>query len=170
MTGSNTRSLYSPTDPNEYNDQLDKTDKVDYAGGIAETVGDATMAGGGLVAAIPLGGTTLIPAAVGVVVSLHGKFMSANAAKNQAKGNNYGRQNETKVSSTRKEAKDARPKPEPAKPGQKQVTNQTRNKSGEGNKMKTDGGKQTPHFHDKNHSNPKKPNVHYRTTKNAKEI
>ena len=28
--------------------------------------------------------------------------------------------------------------------------------------MKTDGGSQTPHFHDNNHNNKKKPNVHYR--------
>jgi len=31
--------------------------------------------------------------------------------------------------------------------------------------MKTDGNSQTPHFHDKNHNKPNKPNVHYRTTK-----
>lgn len=68
----------------------------------------------------------------------------------------------TKVFSTRKRAKDARPKPGPAKKGQKRVTRQTRNKKGEGNKMKTDGGSQTPHYHDKNHNNKKKPNVHYR--------
>jgi RHS repeat-associated protein len=72
------------------------------------------------------------------------------------------REQVTKVFSTRKKALDARPKPAPAKPNQKQVTHQTRNKSGEGKKFKTDGGSQTPHVHDINHSNKKKPNVHYR--------
>lgn len=75
----------------------------------------------------------------------------------------------TKVYPTRKKALDARPKPAPAKLGQKQVTRQTRNKSGEGKKFKTDGGSQTPHVHDKNHNNKKKPNVHYRVgTKKVK--
>lgn len=44
----------------------------------------------------------------------------------------------------------------PAKQGQKKVTRQTRNKSGEGNKFKTDGGKQTPHVHDRNHGKKRK--------------
>lgn len=72
------------------------------------------------------------------------------------------REQVTKVFSTRKKALDARPKPSPAKKGGKQVTRQSRNKVGEGKKMKTDGGSQTPHVHDKNHSNKNKPNVHYR--------
>jgi hypothetical protein len=42
------------------------------------------------------------------------------------------------------------------------VTNQTRNKAGEGDKMKTDHGSQTPHLHDRDHNNPNKDNVHYR--------
>ncbi len=76
--------------------------------------------------------------------------------------------NITKTFSTRKIAKNARPKPKPAKKGAKQVTRQTKNKSGEGNKMKTDRGSQTLHFHDRNHGNKKKQNVHYRTTKKYK--
>ena len=79
-----------------------------------------------------------------------------------------GRQNITKVFSTRKRAKDARPRPKPTQPGKKRVTRQTRNKSGEGNKMKTDHRSQTDHFHDRNHNDKKKTNVHYRTTKKIK--
>lgn len=75
------------------------------------------------------------------------------------------KKNITKAFSTRKLAKDVRPKPKPAKKGAKRVTRQTRNKKGEGNKMTTDRGTQTPHFHDKNHNNKKKQNIHYRTTK-----
>lgn len=77
-------------------------------------------------------------------------------------GANSQRKQVTKVFSSRKKALDARPKPSPAKPGQKQVTRQSKNKKGEGNKFKTDGGSQTPHVHDKNHNNKNKPNVHYR--------
>lgn len=72
------------------------------------------------------------------------------------------REQVTKVFPTRKRALDARPKPSPAKPGQKKVTRQTRNKNGEGKKFKTDGGSQTPHVHDENHNNGNKPNIHYR--------
>lgn len=70
--------------------------------------------------------------------------------------------NVTKTYPNRKAALEARPKPKPAQSGKQQVTNQTRNKSGEGNKFKTDKGKQTPHVHDRNHNNKSKPNVHYR--------
>jgi len=168
FTGANTRSLYPPTDPIEYNDQLDRTDKADQVGGALETVVGSTEAAGGLTLAPFTGGATLLYTVQGTVIATHGLYMSANASRNQAKGNNYGRQNETKVSSTRKEAKDSRFKPKPAQEGQKQVTHQSKNQSGEGNKMKTDGGKQTPHFHDTNHNNTKKPNVHYRTTKKIK--
>lgn len=68
----------------------------------------------------------------------------------------------TKVFPTRKRAIDARPKPKPAKSGEGQITRQSRNKSGEGKKFKTDHGSQTEHLHDKNHSDKSKPNVHYR--------
>lgn len=78
-----------------------------------------------------------------------------------------GKKNVTKVFSSRKRMKEARPKAKPARPGKKQVTRQTKNKAGEGNKMKTDG-KQTPHFHDSNHNIKTKPNVHYRRTKEYK--
>lgn len=82
---------------------------------------------------------------------------------------NVGRQNITRVYSTRKRAKDARPRPKPIQKGQKRVTRQTKNKKGEGNKMKTDRGSQTPHFHDTNHNNKNKPNMHYRVgTKKVK--
>ncbi len=70
------------------------------------------------------------------------------------------RKNVTKSFPSRKRMKDARPKP--IKSGQKRVTRQSKNKSGKGNKMKTDGGSQRPHFHDSNHNNKKKPNIHYR--------
>lgn len=82
--------------------------------------------------------------------------------ENAIDGANSQRKQVTKVFSSRKNAIDARPKPSPAKPGQKQVTRQSKNKKGEGNKFKTDGGSQTPHIHDKNHNNKNKPNVHYR--------
>ena len=85
-----------------------------------------------------------------------------NTIENAIDGVKAQREQITKVFSTRKKALDARPKPAPAKSNQKQVTRQTRNKSGEGKKFKTDGGSQTPHVHDKNHNNKKKPNVHYR--------
>jgi RHS repeat-associated protein len=70
--------------------------------------------------------------------------------------------NITKVYPTRKQALEARPKPTPQKPGEGQVTRQTRNKTGEGSKFKTDHGNQTLHVHDHNHNNKTKPNVHYR--------
>ena len=85
--------------------------------------------------------------------------------KNAVENISNGRKQVTKVLPTRKAALDARPKPKPAKAGEKQVTRQSRNKSGEGKKFKTDGGSQTPHVHDKNHNNKKKPNVHYRVGK-----
>ena len=78
---------------------------------------------------------------------------------------NTGRRNVTRVAKSRKEAKEMRPKPKPAKPGKPRVTRQKRNQKGEGNKMKTDHGKQTLHFHDRNHNNSKKDNVHYRLKK-----
>ncbi len=76
-----------------------------------------------------------------------------------------GRNQVTKVFPTRKAALEARPKPRPAKAGEKQVTRQSRNKSVEGKKFKTDGGSQTPHVHDRNHKNKSKPNIHYRIGK-----
>ena len=77
-----------------------------------------------------------------------------------------GQRNITRTFSSRKRAIDARPKPSPIKAGQKRVTNQTRNKKGEGNKFKTDGRSQTLHLHDKNHTNKSKRNVHYRIKTN----
>ncbi len=81
------------------------------------------------------------------------------------KGQKEVRKQITKVFPTRKKALDARPKPKPAQKGGKRVTRQSRNKSGEGKKFKTDGGSQTPHVHDKNHNDKTKPNVHYRVRK-----
>jgi RHS repeat-associated protein len=140
-------------------------------GGLETIAGGGTAAGGSALAVVGSGTGVAIP--VGVAAVTEGATMMAHGTMMMAKGvsnlkNQNGRTNTTVTSSTRKEAKDARPKPDPAKPGGKQVTNQTRNKSGEGNKMKTDGNSQTPHFHDKNHNKPNKPNVHYRTTKRIK--
>jgi len=131
-------------------------------GGIAAGGATLAVAGSETVVAVPVGAAVAVK---GGAIMAHSTMMmksAVNGLKNQST-----KTNETKVYSTRKEAKEARPKPDPAKPGEKRVTNQTRNKSGEGNKMKTDGS-QTPHFHDKNHNNAKKPNVHYRTTKKIK--
>jgi serine/threonine protein kinase len=90
------------------------------------------------------------------------KQWAVKEIKNDAKKTT---RNVTKVFPTRKKALDASPKPLPAKQGQKKVTRQTRNKSGEGNKFKTDGGKQTPHVHDRNHGKKGKTNIHYRVGK-----
>ncbi len=71
----------------------------------------------------------------------------------------------SKYLSSRKKAKDVRPKDRPVKKGQGQITRQQKNKDGYGNKMKTDGN-QTPHFHDYNHENRKAiVNMHYRVGK-----
>ena len=61
---------------------------------------------------------------------------------------------------TRKAAMDARPKPQPAKPGEPRVTRQTKNKAGMGTKSEIhkQGGR---HVHDDRHKNKKKPNRHY---------
>ena len=137
--------------------------EVDAGGGAAAAGVTLAVAGSETVVAIPAGAAI---ATAGVALAGHGTMMMAKAGANLA--NSTKRTNTTATYSTRKEAKEARPKPDPAKPGEKRVTNQTKNKTGEGNKMKTDGMKQTPHFHDKNHKNPNKANIHYRTTKKIK--
>jgi len=86
--------------------------------------------------------------------------------------------NISNVQSTRKRLKDSRPKPKPHRKKEKrrskskshdhELTRQHKNKSGTGNKMKTDHGTQTEHFHDQNHNVPGKDNIHYRGTKNFK--
>ncbi len=166
----NLRGSVSYTDPADFNHGQDLGDASNIVMGADEAATGGSITTGAVVVTAGSGGTTAavsVPAAFGgSLMAAHGTMMSVNATRNLA--SQKGRVQETRASSTRKEAKDARPKPDPAKPGQKQVTNRTRNKSGEGNKMKTDGGKQTPHFHDKNHNNPQKPNVHYRTTKKVK--
>lgn len=82
--------------------------------------------------------------------------------KNAVEKVSSGRKQITKVLPTRKAALDARPKPKLAKAGDKKVTRQSRNKSGEGKKFKTDRGSQTPHVHDRNHNDKSKSNIHYR--------
>jgi RHS repeat-associated protein len=167
LLGTNTRASYSPTDPSDYNSSLDKADKVSMAAGVLMVAGGVDASVGGVAAAIPTGGSSLIVSVAGIAIAAEGGLMVANATNNLQKGNNFGRKNTTKVSSTRKKAKDSRPKSKPAKKRQKQVTRQSKNKNGQGNKMKTDGS-QTEHFHDANHNNSKKNNVHYRTTKKIK--
>ena len=103
-----------------------------------------------------------VPAGASKVVKTGAKTVKTIDKANDAKKTT---RNVTKVFPTRKKALDARPKPLPAKQGQKKVTRQTRNKSGEGNKFKTDGGKQTPHVHDRNHGKKGKTNIHYRVGK-----
>lgn len=184
------RNLYTPTDANDYNDALEATDKVAMVagtagvltgGGMMGTGGTMVIAGGavsltgvGAVAGGPVAAAGGIIATEGAVIVAGGGILMTNSNNNQNAGYNYGKSKQqttnsnqvrrkvTKSYPTRKAALEARPKQNPIRPGQKQVTNQKRNKSGEGNKFKTDKGKQTPHVHDKNHNNKSKPNVHYR--------
>jgi hypothetical protein len=74
--------------------------------------------------------------------------------------------------------KDSRPKQKPHKSKEKRkggknssdniLTKQQKNKQGIGNKMKTNHGTQTEHFHDINHNNPNKDNIHWRQTSKIK--
>lgn len=69
----------------------------------------------------------------------------------------------TSSHSTRKRAKDARPRAAPKKAGEKRTTRQSRNQNGMGNKSEShpDSNHTDSHFHDRNHNDQTKPNVHY---------
>jgi len=144
-------------------------DIVDAAldiGGLVDPTGavDATAAvyhgSEGNIGSAVISGISVLP--FGDVVKGLKAAKHVKTIKNAVETVKGGRKQVTKVFSTRKRALDARPKPKTAQKGGKRVTRQSRNKSGEGKKFKTDGGSQTPHVHDRNHNSKTKPNVHYR--------
>lgn len=69
------------------------------------------------------------------------------------------RQQVFKQHATRKEAKDARPRPYPQKKGAKQATRQSKNKDGTGNRPEKHE-KGSRHFHDRDHDKKNRPNKH----------
>jgi uncharacterized protein RhaS with RHS repeats len=151
------------------NYELEGGDIVDAAldiGGLFDPTGavDATAAAyhgsEGNYGSAVISGISVLP--FGDVVKSLKAAKHVKTIKNAVETVKGGRKQVTKVFSTRKRALDARPKPKPAQKGGKQVTRQSRNKNGEGKKFKTDGGSQTPHVHDRNHSDKTKPNIHYR--------
>ena len=88
--GTNSRAYYNPTDAADYNSALTKADIVCVAAGAVMTVGGADIAGTGLAAAPVTGGTSLVASAAGVAISAEGAFMTTNATRHLATGNNYG--------------------------------------------------------------------------------
>jgi len=133
---------------------FDPTGAVDGAAAIYHgtkgDIGNAVISGASV---IPFGDVVKLLKAKKHIKTISNVVETVNKSK---------RKQVTKSFSSRKRLMDARPKPKPAKKGQKQQTRQTRNKKGEGKEMKTDGGSQSPHAHDRNHDNKTKPNNHYR--------
>lgn len=93
--GTNLRETYRPIDPKAYNSSLRATDAAMAAGGAAMVVQGTTTMEAGVVAlaAGPEAGVPVIVA--GAAEAAVGYAMASNAAKNIAKGYNYGEGDQT---------------------------------------------------------------------------
>ncbi len=117
LLGSNLRETYNPINPEIYNNSLRSTDEAMAATGAVMVVqGTNTMDAGlvALAAGPEVGGPIILE---GAIVAGVGYAMASNAAKNIAKGYNYGKeeQNNSTVNSTNQTSP-------PASPPEKKIT------------------------------------------------